>query len=52
MTGGIKTPYKLKKNYIFQLPDCVSEYNLLLPPSMEMLKGKTAHNIDGLIVVL
>ena len=52
MTGGIKAPNKVKKDYIFQLPDCVSEYDLLLPRDMEMLKGKTAHKVDGLIVVL
>ena len=52
MTGGIKTPYKLRKSDIFQLLDCVSEYDVSLSPSMEMLKGKTTNKIDGLIVVL
>ena len=47
MTVGTKTPYKLKQTCIFQLLDCVSEYNLLLPSDIKMLKGKTIHEING-----
>ena len=49
MTGGTKTPYKRKQNCIFQLLDCLSEYNLLLLSNMKVLKGKTLHKTYGLI---
>ena len=49
MTGVTKAPYKLKKPSIFQLLDCVSEYDLLLPSDIKVLKGKTVHKINGLI---
>ena len=44
----IKIPEKIantsfKQNCVFQLLDCASEYDLLLPSSMKVLKGKTDH---------
>ena len=35
MKGGTKTPFKLKQTCIFQLPDYVSVYELLIPSSMK-----------------
>ena len=29
--------------------DCANVHDLLLPPDMKVLKGKTAHKINGLI---
>ena len=49
MMGGIKMPYKLKQTCIFQLLDCLSVYDLLLPFDMKVLKAKTVHKINGLI---
>ena len=49
MKGGTKTPFKLKQNCIFQLPDYVSVYELLIPSSMKVLKGKTIHKINELL---
>ena len=49
LTGGTKTPYKLKQTCIFQLLDCVSVYNLCLPSNIKVLKSKTIHKINELI---
>ena len=46
---GTKMPYKLKQTCIFQLLDCLSVYNFLLPFTMKLLKAKTVHEINGLI---
>ena len=46
---GTKMPYKLKQTCIFQLLDCLSVYNFLLPFTIKLLKAKTVHEINGLI---
>ena len=40
MTGGNKTPYKLKQTFTFQLLGCVSVHDLLLLCGMKVLKAK------------
>ena len=49
ITSGTITTYKLKQTCTFQLMDCANVHDLLLPPDMKVLKGKTAHKINGLI---
>ena len=46
MSGGTKTPYKLKRTCIFQLLDCVFEYEFLLLFGMKMLKGKIVNKLN------
>ena len=43
MMSGTKMPYELKQTCIFQLLDCLSVYDLLLPFGMKVLKAKTVH---------
>ena len=47
--GGTKMPFKLKQTCIFQLPDYVSVYKLLILSSMKVLKGKTIYKINELL---
>ena len=50
MMGGTKMTYKLKQTCFFQLLDCLSVQDLLLTSGMKVLKAKTAHRINGLII--
>ena len=49
MIACTKMLYKLKQTCIFQLLDCLSVYNVLLPFGIKVLKAKTVHKRNGLL---